>query len=56
MGEYLGVPATGQRVDFTGVSMYRVEDGRIAEIWDTRNTIGILHQLNPDIAGHGHHH
>ena len=56
MGEYLGVSATGQRVEFTGVSMYRVEDGRIAEIWDTRNTIGILHQLNPDIAGHSHHH
>ena len=32
------------------------EDGKIAEIWDTRNTLGILHQLNPDIAGHGHHH
>ena len=55
-GEYMGVPATAQPVEFTGVSMYRVEDGKIAEIWDTRNTLGILHQLNPDIGGHGHHH
>ena len=55
-GEYMGVPATAQPVEFTGVSMYRIEDGKIAEIWDTRNTLGILHQLNPDIAGHGHHH
>jgi len=55
-GEYMGVPATGRLVEFTGVSMYRVEDGKIAEIWDTCNTLGILHQLNPDIGVHGHHH
>jgi hypothetical protein len=36
--------------------MYRVEDGKIAEIWDTRNTLGILHQLDPNIGGHDHHH
>jgi predicted SnoaL-like aldol condensation-catalyzing enzyme len=28
-------------VEYTGVSMYRIEDGKIAEIWDTRNTLGI---------------
>jgi predicted ester cyclase len=55
-GDYMGVPATGKPVEFTGVSMYRVEGGAIAEIWDTRNTLGILHQLNPNIGGHGHHH
>jgi steroid delta-isomerase-like uncharacterized protein len=55
-GEYMGVPATAQPVEFTGVSMYRVEDGKIGEIWDARNTLGILHQLNPDIGSHGHHH
>jgi steroid delta-isomerase-like uncharacterized protein len=56
LGEFMGVPATAKPVECTGVSMYRVEGGRIAEIWDTRNTLGILHQLNPDIGGHGHHH
>jgi steroid delta-isomerase-like uncharacterized protein len=55
-GEYMGLPATGRTVEFTGVSMYRIEDGRIAEIWDTRNTLGILHQLSPDLAGHSQHH
>lgn len=34
--------------------MLRVEDARIAEVWDTRNTLGIMLQLNPDLAaGHG---
>lgn len=55
-GDYMGLPATGKPVEFTGVSMYRIEDGRIAEIWETRNTLGILHQLNPDIGAGGHHH
>lgn len=55
-GDLHGLPPTGNSIEFTGVSMYRVEDGRIAEIWDTRNTLGILHQLNPEIGGEGHHH
>ncbi len=52
----MGLPPMGQPVEFTGVSMYRTEHGKIAEIWDTRNTLATLHQLNPDIGGHGHHH
>ena len=55
-GPFLGLPPTGRDVAFTGVSMYRIENGQIAEIWDTRNTLGILHQLNPDIGAGGHHH
>jgi predicted ester cyclase len=49
-GQFLMLPPTGEKVEYTGVSMYRVEDGRIAEIWETRNTIGIMHQLNPQIG------
>lgn len=54
-GDFLGVAPTGRSVDYTGLSMYRIEDGRIAEIWEARNTLGILHQLDPRI-GAGHHH
>jgi predicted ester cyclase len=55
-GEFMGIPATSQPVEFTGVSMYRVEEAKVAEIWDTRNTIGILRQLKPEMVPHGHHH
>jgi steroid delta-isomerase-like uncharacterized protein len=54
-GEFLGFAPTGQSLDYTGVSMYRIEDDRVAEIWETRNTLGILRQLDPRI-GSGHHH
>jgi len=55
-GPFMGLPPTCELVEFTGVTMYRVEDDRIAEIWDTRNTLGILHQLNPELGAGGHHH
>lgn len=54
-GAFLGVAPTGRSLDYTGISMYRIEAGRIAEIWETRNTIRILHQLDPRIGG-GHTH
>jgi predicted ester cyclase len=53
-GNYLMLPPTGKAVEFTGVSMYRIENDKVAEIWETRNTLGIMRQLNPDIGG-GHH-
>ena len=53
-GQFLMLPATGRAVRYTGASMYRIEDGRIAEIWETRNTLSILSQLNPEMFG-GHH-
>jgi predicted ester cyclase len=49
-GSFLMLPPSGERVEFTGASMYRIEDGRIAEIWDVRNTLGIMRQLNPEIG------
>jgi predicted ester cyclase len=53
-GKFLMLPPTGEAVEYTGVSMYRIEGGKIAEIWETRNTLGIMRQLNPEIGG-GHH-
>jgi predicted ester cyclase len=55
-GNFLILPPTGKTVEYTGVSMYRIEDGRMAEIWETRNTLGIMRQLNPDMGGGQHEH
>jgi predicted ester cyclase len=56
VGELMGLPPTGTAVEFTGVSMYQLENGSVAEIWDIRNTLGILHQLNPELGAGGYHH
>jgi len=52
-GHFLGVAPTRRSLDYTGISMYSVEDGRIAEIWETRNTLGIMHQ-STHRSGAGH--
>jgi len=54
-GNFLILPPTGKTVEYTGVSMYRIEEGRIAEIWETRNTLGIMQQLNPEMGGGQQH-
>jgi predicted ester cyclase len=54
-GNFLMLPPTGEMVEYTGASMYRLEGDKIAEIWETRNTLGIMLQLNPDLAA-GHQH
>jgi predicted ester cyclase len=55
-GRFLILPPTSKTVEYTGVSMYRVEEGKIAEIWETRNTLGIMLQLNPELGGDHHRH
>jgi predicted ester cyclase len=55
-GNFLILPPTGKTVEYTGVSMYRIEDGKMAEIWETRNTLGIMQQLSPELRGDLHSH
>lgn len=44
-GELAGIPPTGKPVRFSGVSIYRFRDGRIAESWYVYDLFGLLQQL-----------
>ena len=44
-GTFLGVPATGRSVGTQEFAFYRVEDGRIAEVWVTADDLQLLEQL-----------
>ncbi len=44
-GEYMGVSPTGREVEFTGISVYRIEGGRIAEDWANFDDLGMMRQL-----------
>jgi predicted ester cyclase len=37
--------ATGTRVEFSGVNIFRMADGRIAEIWNHRDDLALYQQL-----------
>lgn len=49
-GSFMMLPPTGQPVEFSGNSMYRIEAGHIAEIWEARDTLGLLRQLNSAVG------
>ena len=44
-GEYMGIPPTGKEVEFTGISVYRIERGKIAESWNVEDKLGLLRQI-----------
>lgn len=44
-GEYHDVEPTGHTVEWTGMAMYRIENGRVAEIWLEEDRLGLLEQL-----------
>jgi steroid delta-isomerase-like uncharacterized protein len=44
-GELLGVPATGKRIEVTGISVDRIEGGKIVEGWVSWDRLGLLRQL-----------
>jgi steroid delta-isomerase-like uncharacterized protein len=44
-GEFAGIPATGKRVSFTGTTVYRVVDGKIAEELGEEDALLVLKQL-----------
>ena len=44
-GKYMGIPPTGNRVNFRGISIYRIEGGQIAESWSVSDLLGMMQQL-----------
>ncbi len=44
-GDFLGVAATGRRIQAQGTTWHRYEGGRLVEGWDCWNAEGLLRQL-----------
>jgi steroid delta-isomerase-like uncharacterized protein len=45
-GSFMGVPTTGRRVNSTGLSIFRLEDGKIAEEWFIFDALGLIQELS----------
>ena len=45
LGEYRGMPPSGNPVTYNEIFIVRIEDGRIAEIWGVVDTLSQLKQL-----------
>jgi steroid delta-isomerase-like uncharacterized protein len=44
-GEFLGVPPSNKSVEFEGIDIIRVEDGKVAEHWGVTDTMSLMQQI-----------
>ncbi len=51
-GAFMGLPPTGKLIIMTGIEIFRIEDGKIAELWGEANLLGLMQQLGiaPDLG------
>jgi len=44
-GAFMGLPATGKSITMTGIEIFRIENGKIAELWGEADLLGLMQQL-----------
>lgn len=49
-GRFTGVPPTGKQITVTGINIYRIQDGKIAERWQEWDHRGTMRQLSGEQA------
>ena len=45
LGEFFGMTPTGRHFTTTGINIFRIEDGKIAELWANSDDLGVMQQL-----------
>jgi predicted ester cyclase len=45
LGDFQGIAPTGRRILFGQIAIYRMVDGKIAEVWEEADLLGLLQQL-----------
>lgn len=44
-GELMGIAPTGNRVTIAGITIHRIEDGKIVEEWENWDALGMMQQI-----------
>ena len=44
-GKFMNFPPTGKAITMTGIEIFHVKDGKIAELWGEANLMGLMQQL-----------
>ena len=45
------VEPTGKRATFSGVNIFRFKKGKVAEVWNHRDDLGLMEQVGTHIHG-----
>jgi steroid delta-isomerase-like uncharacterized protein len=49
--EFMGIAASGQRVTVKGIDIFRLADGKITDLWQEIDLLGILQQISVPLEG-----
>jgi steroid delta-isomerase-like uncharacterized protein len=52
-GELAGIPPSGNEVSVSGITIHRIEGGRIAEEWEMPDNLGLMSQIGAVPASEG---
>ena len=47
LGDFFGMPPTGNHIEYSGIDIIRIKDDRIVELWSQWNQFSFKRQLNP---------
>lgn len=47
-GELMGIAPTGRKVEFTGMNLFHLKDGKISEWWSSTDELGIMRQIGAE--------
>ena len=48
-GDVEGIPATGNKIEFSGIEIIRIENGKIAESWEENDLLRFYQQLGMEL-------
>ncbi len=48
-GDLGGIPATGVKTEAGGIEIYHFEDGKIVEVWEISDALGLMQQLGMEL-------
>jgi steroid delta-isomerase-like uncharacterized protein len=52
-GEFDGIPATGNKLGTSGILIFRIENGKVAEIREEFDSVGFMQQLGMELKPKG---
>jgi steroid delta-isomerase-like uncharacterized protein len=49
LGAWGGLPPTGRRMTFSAINVFRFSDGKVVELWNHRDDLGLMEQLGAPV-------
>ena len=44
-GEFVGVPASGNKIEVKGIEVFRIDGEKVAELWVSMDALGLMQQI-----------